>query len=138
MEGILRAINESGEDSNIIVLTDASCKDCEKRHEVVDRANRKNVKIHFFFSGDGCWLDNFPHYTYVQQRTEGINVTSIESFKSLARFISKLRQDGSPTRKRSVQSIDFAVKKCQTFNVSIFTVKFQLIVKQNNVDTCGY
>ena len=32
MAGIFRAIHKSGEDSNIIVLNDASCKDCEKRH----------------------------------------------------------------------------------------------------------
>ena len=138
MAGILRAIPLSGEDSNIIVLTDASCKDCEKSQQVVDQAKKMNIKIHFFFSGDGCGVDNFPNYTYVQQRTEGINVTTIESFNSLVMFISKLRQDGSPPRKRSVQIIDSSVEKCRTFNVSIFTVKFQLIVKQNKEHTKIY
>ena len=138
MEGILRTIRMSRQDSNIIVLTDASCKDCEKSKQVVILAKYMNIKIHFFFSGDGCGLDNFPNYTYVQQATEGVNVTSIESFKSLARFISKLRQDGIPPRKRNVQNIDYSVEKCQTFNVSVFTVKFQLIVKQNNEDTKIY
>ena len=139
MAGILRAIRMSGEDSNIIVLTDASCKDCEKSQQVVDRAKKMNIKIHFFFSGLGCGLDKFPNYTYVQLATEGINVTTIESFQSLVRFISKLKQDGlSPRKRSSVQIINSFVEKCQTFNVSIFTVKFQLIVKQNNDHTKIY
>ena len=82
MKGILRALNISHEDSNIIVLTDASCKDCEERHEVVRIARLLNVKIHFFLSGYGCGFDNFPYYTYVQQATEGISVNSIESLEA--------------------------------------------------------
>ena len=136
MEGILRAVRRSGDNSNVIVLTDASCKDCEKRHEVVNRAKYMNIKIHFFFSGHGCDLNNFSHYKYVLQETGGINVSSIASFNSLARFIT--RQDSSPPKKGSVKVIYSSVEKCQTFNVSIFTVTFQLIVKQNNEDTKIY
>ena len=135
MEGILRALDLSHEDSNIIVLTDASCKDCERSHEVVRIARLLNVKIHFFLNGYGCGLDNFPHYTYVQQATEGISVNSIESFRSLSLFISGLRQEVLTPGKRSTHYtaiIDSSSEKCQTFNVSIFTVKFKLIVNKKS------
>ena len=145
MEGILRALRtlKNNQGSNIIVLTDASCKDCEKRHEVVRQAKLSKIKIHFFFSGHGCGLDNFPNYTYVQFATEGINVTSIESFKSLSLFISGLKQEARTPGKQSIQTMDSSLEKCQTFNVSVFTVNFKLIVKKsseftNIYDPLGY
>ena len=145
MEGILRALRtlNNNHGSNIIVMTDASCKDIEKRDEVVTRAKELQIKIHFFFSGHGCRLDNFPHYTDVQLATGGINVTSIESFKSLSLFISGLKQEVPTPGKRSIQIIDSSLEKCQTFNVSIFTISFKLIVKKgseftNIYDPLGY
>lgn len=48
MEGILRALDESNENSHIIVLTDAGCKDFEKKDQVMGNATLLNVKVHFF------------------------------------------------------------------------------------------
>ena len=138
MEGIIQALQKSLPGSNVIVLTDASCKDYEKTEIVTTVAQDLNIKIHFFFSGPGCSFDNFPHYTHVQQATEGIIVDSIESFRSLSLFISGLKQEAPAPGKRSIQIIDFSLGKCQTFNISIFTVNFKLTVNQNNEFTKIY
>ena len=89
MEGILRTLSLSNENSHIIVLTDASCLDCENKDQVIKTALVLNVKIHFFFSGGGC-DDNFQDYREVQSATGGIHVTSTESFSSLSLFITEL------------------------------------------------
>jgi len=140
MEGILRALVLSYENSHVIVLTDASCKDCEKKDDVVKFATQLNVRIHFFFSGEyGCG-DSFAGYKYVQNATRGISVNTIESFTSLSLFIAELRS------KRSIRSIDSFLTsshKCQTFNISAFAIKFELVVNESStsvkiLDPLGY
>ena len=129
MEGILRTLSLSNENSHIIVLTDASCLDCENKDQVINTALVLNVKIHFFFSGGGC-DDNFQDYREVQSATGGIHVTSIESFSSLSLFITEL---DSTESKRSIRSTDLYLSHaCQTFNISVFTIKFELVINQNS------
>ena len=138
MEGILRALKLSYENSHVIVLTDASCLDSETKYEVIDFAKALPVKVHFFFSRNGCEDDNFPHYREVQHATGGVSVNTIEGFDSLTLFITELNQKGS---KRSVRSKDSSLSlshKCQTFNISIFTIKFELLVNQNSKFTKVY
>ena len=140
MEGILRALELSNEKSHVIVLTDASCLDCEKKDQVIAIARAKNVKIHFFFSGSGCDDDDdFRDYIDVHHATGGVSVDTIESFDSLTLFITELRSN----RTRSVRSTLSSSYKCQTFNVSVFTIKFELIINQNSTfakiyDPLGY
>ena len=135
MEGILRALDESVENSHIIVLTDASCLDCDKKTQVITNAQSLNVKIHFFYSGFGCG-DDFADYREVQRETEGVHVTSIESFNSLTLFITELN---SAESKRSIRSTDlYSSHTCQTFNISVFTIKFKLVINQNSASTKIY
>ena len=134
MEGILRALNLSNENSHIIVLTDASCLDCEKKDDVIRTAVLLNVKIHFFFSGNGCRHDNFPHYKEIQSVTGGFHVTTIENFNSLSLFIAAVRP-GYISSKRSVHSTDSSLLSshtCHTFNISVFTIKFEVLINQNS------
>jgi len=141
MEGILMALKLSFENSHVIVLTDAGCKDCENKDEVVSTAMDLNVKIYFFFSASG--YGDFAENKYVQEKTGGIFVSTIESFRSLSPFISDLRSEVSSRIIRSVDSSLTSSHKCQTFNVSTFTTKFELIVNENStsvkiLDPLGY
>ena len=136
MEGILRALSLSNENSHIIVLTDASCLDCEKKAQIIPTAQSLNVKIHFFFSGGGCGGDDFADYREVQSATGGVHVTSIESFSSLSLFIIEL---DSTESKRSIRSTDLYLSRaCQTFNISVFTIKFELVINQNSASAKIY
>ena len=143
MEGMLRALNLAYDHSQVIVLTDAGCKDYDKRDKVVELARDKATKIHFFFSRSGCSTD-FEHYKYVQHKTGGVSVDTIESFRSLGLFIAELNPEEAS--KRSVHSKDSSLSsfhKCQTFNISMFTTKFELVVNQNSTfvtiyDPLGY
>ena len=138
MEGILRALRLAYDHSQVIVMTDAGCKDYDKKEEVVELARNKQTKIHFFFSGPGCRTD-FEHYKYVQHRTGGVSVDTIESFQSLALFIAELNPE--ETSKRSIHSKDSSLSsfhKCQTFNISMFTTKFELVVNQTSTSVTIY
>ena len=48
MEGISRALVPSRENSHVIVLTDASCKDDVKKNDVIKVAKLLQTKVHFF------------------------------------------------------------------------------------------
>ena len=143
MEGIRRALHLTNEDSHIIVLTDASCLDCQRKDDVIKLVEKLRTKIHFFFSGSGCGGDGFPHYEEIRNVTGGVRVTSIDAFNSLSTFITNLQI--TPTAsKRSIHSVNSSLSlKCQTFNVSVFTIKFELIINQNSTyariyDPLGY
>ena len=143
MEGIIRALNLAFDHSQVIVLTDAGCKDYAKKGQVVELARAKKTKIHFFFSGSGCSAD-FEHYKDVQHSTGGVSVDTIESFQSLSLFIAEL--DPEEPSKRSILSINSSLSSlhnCQTFNISTFTTKFELVINQNSTsveiyDPLGY
>ena len=147
MTGILRVLSLSTENSHVIVLTDANCLDCEKRDDVIILALSLGIKIHFFFSGPGCYGDGFPDYEKVQIDTGGVRVNTIESFNSLSAFISNLQITPTPApspSKRSLHPVNSSLSyKCQTFNISVFTNKFELIINQNSTyakiyDPLGY
>ena len=140
MEGISRALAESKNYSHIIVLTDASCKDCHKKDEIIATALLLNVKIHFFFSNDyGCG-DYFMDYKDVQMATGGASVNTIDSdsFSSLYLFIAELGEEESKRSTVFVDDDSFSSYNCQTFDISIFTIKFDLVVKQNSKYTIIY
>ena len=128
MEALLRALKLSHENSHIILLTDGDCKDCYKGVTVINTAVRLNVKIHFFFSGDGC-TTGFTGYKHVQHATGGVSVDSIEDFRSLSLFIADLEES-----KQSIHSTNFTsyLHKCRTFSVSMFTTKFEVVVNENS------
>ena len=140
MEGILRALALSHEDSHVIVVTDSGCKDFGRKAQVISTARSQNIKIHFFFSRSRCYGD-FPHYKDVQHSTGGVSVSTVESFDSLTLFITDLRLEES---KRSIRSVDSTLSyKCQTFDISVFTIKLELIINQNSTfakiyDPLGY
>ena len=127
MTALLRALAKSKDDSHIILLTDADCKDLHKKDYVIDIAKALRVKIHFFFSGYGC-NTNFAGYKEVQDATGGVSVNSIDAFTSFSLFVAELRP------KRSIRSTEFIspLHKCRTFNVSVFTTKFEVIVHENS------
>ena len=148
MEGILRALNLSYNYSQVIVLTDAGCKDYDKKEQVVKLAKELATKVNFFFSGSGC-RTGFEHYKYVQHHTGGVSVDTIESFRSLSLLIAELDSEESSEElaaKRSVRSVVSSLSssyKCHTFNISMFTTKFELLVNQNSTfakiyDPLGY
>ena len=143
MEGILRALDLSNDSSHVIVLTDASCKDCNKKDQVISTAKNQNIKIHFFFSGPGCKGNDFPDYKDIQHFTGGVSVSTIESFNSLTLFITELEKEESQRSIRSIDSTLSSSYKCQTFDISVFTIKLELIINQNSTfakiyDPLGY
>ena len=142
MEGILMALGLSHANSHVMVLTDAGCKDYEKKDEVISAALNLQAKVHFFFSRSECRGD-FPHYREVQRAPGGVSVNTIKIFDRLTLFITERSQGGS---KRSVHSIDSYLSlshKCQIFKISVFAIKFELFVNQNSkfikmYDPLGY
>ena len=138
MTGILGALKLATDHSQILVLTDADCKDCDKNKSIIDQANRRSINIHFFFGTSLC-SDAFEAYKHVQQSTGGLYVDTIKSFESLSLFFDKLHPSSSV--KRSIYSVDSTLSSsynCQTFAISIFTTKFKIVVKQNNALTKIY
>ena len=79
MTGTLSALNLANPDSNVIVLTDASPKDANRKQEVIDRATELRNSIHFFLSRSaGC--GDFSPYLEVVNATFGIVVNRIDDF----------------------------------------------------------
>ena len=133
MTGILNALELVNPDSNVIVLTDASPKDIEKRQQVIDKANEVKNSIHFFLARDGC--GDFTPYLDVANETEGIVVNEISDFEAFAQFAEKVGrftlEDSENRRKRQIS------ENCATFFLSIFsysvTVLFTSMVSGINV-----
>jgi len=88
MIGILNALSLSDSDSNIIVLTDASPKDAYRQNEVITKANKLRVSVHFFLSRSGC--GDFSPYLQVANGTDGIVVNRIDDFEAFAEFADKV------------------------------------------------
>ena len=135
MEGILRALSLSNINSHTIVVTDAGCSDCEKKDQVISTAQLLNVKIHFFFS-DGDCSDDFKDYKEVQIATGGVHVTSIESFEKLSLLITEL--DSTESKQSICSTYPYSLYTCQTFIISVFTIKFELFINQNSTSTKIY
>ena len=133
MEGILRALALSYEESHVMVLTDAGCKDCEKENKVVTEAlsQGKNIKIHFFLKGSGCG-NNFEPYRNVQRRTGGFSFHTMEEFKNFAYFMAGLRGASKRSIREEPKRSLYNPLRCQTFAISTFTTKFELIVNDSS------
>ena len=131
MEGILRALYLVNPDSNVIVLTDASPKDADKKQEVINKANEVRNSIHFFLARDGC--DDFSPYLDVANATEGIVVNQITDFEAFAEFADKVGRfqltntAAEMKRKREVS------ENCVTFHASIFTQVIDILFSSNNL-----
>ena len=120
MTGILNALSLANPLSNVIVLTDASPKDVDKKDEVIGEAIRKENSIHFFLSRTGC--GNFTPYLDVARETYGIVVNQIDDFEAfvefadkVGRFTTELLDDGSGKKKRQT------TENCVNFTTSVFT-----------------
>ena len=120
MTGILNALSLANPLSNVIVLTDASPKDVDKKDEVIGEAIRKENSIHFFLSRTGC--GNFTPYLDVARETYGIVVNQIDDFEAfvefadkVGRFTTELLDDGSSKKKRQTS------ENCVNFTTSVFT-----------------
>ena len=88
MTGILNALSLANPVSNVIVLTDASPKDVEKKDEVISAAVEKENSIHFFLSHAGC--GNFTPYLDIARETYGIVVNRIDDFEAFVEFADKV------------------------------------------------
>ena len=90
MTGILNALSLANPVSNVIVLTDASPKDEDKKEAVISEAIRKENSIHFFLSCNGC--GDFTPYLDVAKETYGIVVSRIDDFEAFVEFADKSGQ----------------------------------------------
>ena len=120
MTGILNALCLANPVSNVIVLTDASPKDEDKKEEVIAEAIRKENSIHFFLSHAGC--GNFTPYLDVARETHGVVVNQIDDFEAFAKFADEVHRftteylgGGSGKKKRQ------ASENCINFTTSVFT-----------------
>ena len=134
MTGILNALELANPDSNVIVLTDASPKDVDRKQEVIDKANELKNSVHFFLARDGC--GDFTPYLDVANKTEGIVVNEISDFEVFAQFVEKVGrftlEDSGSRHKRQTS------ENCATFSLSIFShsvnVLFTSMVSGINVN----
>ena len=133
MTGILNALELVNPDSNVIVLTDASPKDVDRKQQVIDKANELKNSVHFFLARDGC--GDFTPYLDVANETEGIVVNEISDFEAFAQFAEEVGrftlEDSGSRRKRQTS------ENCATFSLSIFsysvTVLFTSMVSGINI-----
>ena len=126
MTGILNALSLANPVSNVIVLTDASPKDEDKKEEVISEAVRKENSIHFFLSRDGC--GNFTPYLDVARETFGIVVSRIDDFEAFVEFADKVGRFttevlGDDSGKRKRQTSEY----CVNFTASVFTKSIDIL-----------
>ena len=126
MTGILNALSLANPVSNVIVLTDASPKDADRKDEVIREAFRKENSIHFFLSRGGC--GNFTPYLDVARETHGVVVNQIDDFEAFAKFADQVRRfttellgGGSGKKKRQ------ASENCENFATSVFTKSIDIL-----------
>ena len=130
MTGILNALVLVNPDSNIIVLTDASPKDLEKKQQVIDKANEVKNSVHFFLARDGC--GDFTPYMEVANATEGIVVNEISDFEAFARLAEEAGRftlDKSGSRRKRQTS-----ENCATFSLSIFSHSVTLLFTSSSIN----
>ena len=124
MTGILNALSLANPDSNVIVLTDASPKDVERKDEVIAKATELRNSIHFFLSRDGC--GDFSPYMEVAEATFGVVVNRIDDFEAFVEFADKVGRfffgDDGDKRKR-----DGSSEHCITFSTSLFTTSINIL-----------
>ncbi|XP_065907491.1 hemicentin-2-like isoform X2 [Dysidea avara] len=124
MTGILNALSLANPDSNVIVLTDASPKDVERKDEVIAKAVELHNSIHFFLSRDGC--GDFSPYMDVAEATFGVVVNRIDEFEAFAEFADRVGRffmgDDGDARKRDASS-----EHCFTFSSSLFTTSINIL-----------
>ena len=87
MTGILNALNLANEESNVVVLTDASPKDIEKKDEVIARAISLYNSIHFFLSRE---CGDVEPYIDVAKKTYGIVINHIKDFEAFVDFANNV------------------------------------------------
>ena len=127
MTGILNALSLANPISNVIVLTDASPKDEDRKEEVINEAIKKENSIHFFLSRSGC--GNFTPYLDVANETYGIVVNQINDFEAFVEFADQVGRftlepsvDGSSKRKRQTS------EHCVNVAASMFTTSINILI----------
>ena len=126
MTGILNALSLANPVSNVIVLTDASPKDEDRKEEIIREAINKENSIHFFLSRAGC--GNFTPYLDVARETYGIIVNRIDDFESFVEFADKVGRfttellGGSSGKKKRQAS-----ENCVNFTASVFTKSIDIL-----------
>ena len=137
MTGILKTLDVAAGNSNIIVLTDASAKDYEKKEDVIKKAYSKESPIHFFLNG--YCEEEYSYYEEVANMTHGIVVNHIDSLQDFVTFIRKyncsLFGDDDIHDCKSVGTktlISTGTKKptpgnCFTFTASAFTKSIDVL-----------
>ena len=135
MTGILNALDLAKEDSNIIVLTDASAKDKKGKRAVIRKAKKKRNSIHFFLSGNGCPADGFSPYLNVADKTHGTVVDQIDDFEAFVLFANEYRN--SITSSSSSSATAGKKKKrglyyCASFSTSVFTKSVDILFSSVN------
>ena len=131
MTGILIALSLANPVSNMIVLTDASPKDEDKKEEVISEAIRKENSIHFFLSRNGC--GDFTPYLDVARETYGIVVSRIDDFETFVEFADKVGRfttevsDGDSGKRKRQTS-----KYCVDFTASVFTKSIDILFSFNS------
>ena len=133
---------------NIIVLTDASAEDDELYSYVIGNAtdpNNAHITVHFFFSD--CWCCEFSHYLNIATATCGFAVHSIDAqaFTQFADYLYEAQQSpefGLEICKNindnqviySSNSVNSSDESCYSFNISLFTSKFSLLVHSTSLN----
>ena len=132
MTGIFRTLDVAAGNSNVIVLTDASAKDFNMKDDVIDKATKKEISVHFFLGGH-CFGYN-PDYEDVANATHGIVVDHLESLDDFVRFIRKYNcskygdndihncstKSGNKGKRQTPQN-------CFTFTASAFTKSIDVL-----------
>ena len=129
MTGILNALALVNPDSNVIVLTDASPKDVEKKQQVIDTANEVRNSIHFFLARSGC--GDFSPYLEVAAETEGIVVNQISDFEAFAEFADRV---GRFTLENSGSKRKRQTENCIVFMLSIFSQSAAVLFSSSTID----
>ena len=126
MTGILNALNLSNPQSNVIVLTDASPKDGDKKDLVIRAAYEKETSIHFLLSRTGC--GNFTPYLDVARETYGVVVNQIVDFEAFATFVARAKERYTIEYDDSTNIIRRgALENCVKFSVSVFTKSIDIL-----------
>ena len=126
MTGILSALDLVRKFSNVIVLTDASPKDKDRKMTVIKKAKDTKNFIHFFLSHDSC--GDLTPYLEVADKTYGIVVNQIDDFEAMTKFIN---QHGFSPDSGNIETAGKKKKRglyyCADYSTSLFTKSVDIL-----------
>jgi len=132
MQIILKTLRVAHSHSNIIVLTDASDKDHDLKHVIIDIANNRAISIYFLIlHSSNCVTaeTSLQHYRDIASETNGIVVESSVAGTGLLKAFTNvlhesLSDDADKTKRSSIKSV--------TFYASIFTKAIDILFTKFN------